>query len=234
MCNPIFLYKATFLLKHHRTNDRLHTKLHALFWITFLLFPPNRETLGGTAYLIVENAVNFLIDCPAWNETNEQFLREKGGVSSLLITHRGAMARAREIQESTKCQILIQEQEAYLLPGLEVTSFQSDFLTPFGKAIWTPGHSPGHACFYYDLKGGVLFSGRHLLPNPQGEVMPLRTAKTFHWTRQLKSVQSLLDLFSPTTLQFICPGANIGFLRGRGFVDMAYEGLAALDLTAIS
>ena len=193
-------------------------------------FPPNRETLGGTAYLIVENAGNLLIDCPAWNETNEQFLREKGGVSSLLITHRGAIGQARSIQESTGCKILIQEQEAYLLPGLDVTSFPDDLLTPFGTAIWTPGHSPGSACFYYHLNGGVLFSGRHLLPNPQGEVMPLRTAKTFHWTRQIKSVQNLLERFSPTTLQFICPGANIGFLRGRGFVDEAYKRLAALDL----
>lgn len=112
-------------------------------------FPPNRETLGGTAYLIVENAGNFLIDCPAWNETNEQFLQEKGGVSSLLITHRGAIGRAREIQENTGCKILIQEQEAYLLPGLDVTSFPDALLTPFGRAIWTPGHSPGSACFYY-------------------------------------------------------------------------------------
>ncbi|MGB5960196.1 MAG: MBL fold metallo-hydrolase [Coleofasciculaceae cyanobacterium] len=197
-------------------------------------FAPNRETLGGTAYLIVENAGNFLIDCPAWNETNEQFLREKGGVSSLLITHRGAIGRAREIQESTGCKIFIQEQEAYLLPGLDVTSFQDDLLTPLGRAIWTPGHSPGSACFYYEQLGGVLFSGRHLLPNPQGEVMPLRTAKTFHLPRQIKSVQKLLEDFSPTTLQFICPGANIGFLRGRGFVDEAYKRLAALDLAAMS
>lgn len=197
-------------------------------------FAPNRETLGGTAYLIVENTVNFLIDCPAWNETNEQFLREKGGVSALLITHRGAIGRARSIQESTGCKILIQEQEAYLLPGLDVTCFQDELLTPLGRAIWTPGHSPGHACFYYHSGGGVLFSGRHLLPNPQGEVMPLRTAKTFHWTRQLKSVQSLLKGFTPTTLQFICPGANLGFLRGRGFVDEAYKRLATLDLAALS
>jgi len=195
-------------------------------------FPPNRETLGGTAYLIVENAVNFLIDCPAWNDTNEQFLRDKGGVSFLLITHRGAMARAREIQESTGCKILIQEQEAYLLPGLDVTGFQYDILTPCGVAIWTPGHSPGSSCLYYNGLGGVLFSGRHLLPNPKGELAPLRTSKTFHWQRQIQSVQSLIDRFTPTTLQFICPGANTGFLRGRGVVDRAYERLAALDLKA--
>ena len=31
------------------------------------------------------------------------------------------------------------------------------------EVIWTPGHSPGHCCFYW-RRGGVLFSGDHLLP----------------------------------------------------------------------
>lgn len=199
-------------------------------------FPPNRETLGGTAYLIVENTANILIDCPLWNPTNEQFLREQGGVSILFLTHRGGMSRVREIQEATGCRIIIQEQEAYLLPGLGIntTSFQQDFIvTPNCHAIWTPGHSPGAACLYYNhiSSGGVLFSGRHLLPNPQGEIMPQRTSKTFHWHRQIRSVKSLLESFTPTTLKFICPGANTGFLRGKGVIEQAYQKLSALDLT---
>jgi glyoxylase-like metal-dependent hydrolase (beta-lactamase superfamily II) len=197
---------------------------------TIFAFPPNRDTLGGTAYLIVENAANVLIDCPAWNETNENFLREQGGVSSLFLTHRGGISKAREIQDSMGCKILIQEQEAYLLPGLDTTPFQYEFiLTPSCCGIWTPGHSPGSSCLYYNNLGGVLFSGRHLLPNPQGELMPLRTSKTFHWPRQLRSVQSLCDRFTSTTLQYICPGANTGFLRGKGVIDQAYQRLSALE-----
>jgi glyoxylase-like metal-dependent hydrolase (beta-lactamase superfamily II) len=197
---------------------------------TIFAFPPNRDTLGGTAYLIVENAANVLIDCPAWNETNENFLREQGGVSSLFLTHRGGISKAREIQDSMGCKILIQEQEAYLLPGLDTTPFQYEFiLTPSCCGIWTPGHSPGSSCLYYNNLGGVLFSGRHLLPNPQGELMPLRTSKTFHWPRQLRSVQSLRDRFTSTTLQYICPGANTGFLRGKGVIDQAYQRLSALE-----
>ncbi len=197
---------------------------------TIFAFPPNRDTLGGTAYLIVENAANVLIDCPAWNETNENFLREQGGVSSLFLTHRGGISKAREIQDSMGCKILIQEQEAYLLPGLDTTSFQYEFiLTPSCCGIWTPGHSPGASCLYYNNLGGVLFSGRHLLPNPQGELMPQRTSKTFHWPRQLRSVQSLRDRFTSRTLQYICPGANIGFLRGKGFIEQAYQRLSALE-----
>jgi glyoxylase-like metal-dependent hydrolase (beta-lactamase superfamily II) len=194
-------------------------------------FPPNRETLGGTAYLIVENNANLLVDCPAWDETNQQFLQDMGGVRWLFITHRGAIAKVKEIQLATQCEIVIQEQIAYLLPGLTVTAFGSDRpLNSLYHGIWTPGHCPGSACLYYPPHGGVLFSGRHLLPNPQGNPAPLRTKKTFHWLRQIRSTTVLLERFSPDTLAYICPGANTGFLRGKRAIENAYQGLSQLDL----
>ena len=197
-------------------------------------FPPNRDTLGGTAYLIVENEGNILLDCPAWDEANQNFLRSLGGVRSLFITHRGGIGKTRQIQQTFECGVLIQEQEAYLLPGLRVTTFGHEFdLSPSAEAIWTPGHSPGSSCLYYVGEGGVLFSGRHLLPNQLGEPIPLRTAKTFHWPRQLKSVQLLLDRFTPETLEYICPGANTGFLRGRRAINQAYQQVASLNLAAL-
>lgn len=197
-------------------------------------FSPNRDTLGGTAYLIVENEGNILLDIPAWDETNQNFLRSSGGVRWLVITHRGGIGKTREIQETLGCEVLIQEQEAYLLPGLRVTTFQHEFpLDPHKQVIWTPGHSPGSSCLYYSGEGGVLFSGRHLLPNQLGEPVPLRTTKTFHWPRQIKSLQSLLDRFGPETLQYICPGANTGFLRGKGVINQAYQRLASLELAAL-
>jgi glyoxylase-like metal-dependent hydrolase (beta-lactamase superfamily II) len=195
-------------------------------------FPPNRDTLGATAYLIVENEANILIDCPAWNESNQQFLQQQGPVKWLFLTHRGGIGKVQEIQQTLNCEILIQEQEAYLLPGLRVTSFQQAFtLNPHTQVIWTPGHSPGSACLYHS-PSGVLFSGRHLLPNLQGEPVPLRTAKTFHWPRQIRSVQLLMDQFTPETLNFICPGANTGFLRGKRTIDQAYQRLAQLNLAS--
>jgi glyoxylase-like metal-dependent hydrolase (beta-lactamase superfamily II) len=232
---PDFPQKGNFIPPQSSPSNRRTAALKSprLILDNIFAFPPNRDTLGGTAYLIVENADNLLIDCPLWNETNQQFLREQGGVSFLFLTHRGGLSRAREIQDTLGCKILIQEQEAYLLPGLDITPFQHEFiLTPDCHAIWTPGHSPGSSCLYYNSCGGVLFSGRHLLANPQGELMPLRTSKTFHWPRQLQSVQSLCDRFTATSLEFICPGANIGFLRGKGVIDRAYQRLSQLDLTA--
>jgi glyoxylase-like metal-dependent hydrolase (beta-lactamase superfamily II) len=188
-------------------------------------FPPNRDTLGATAYFIVEEA-NILVDCPAWNSTNQDFLARQGGVQWLVLTHRGGIGQAREIQQAFDCPILIQEQEAYLLPGLTVTSFQQTFtLTPQSRIFWTPGHSPGASCLYYADLGGVLFTGRHILPNPQGQLTPIKTPKTFHWPRQVKNVQTLLSQFTPATLDVICPGANVGFLRGRLPIHRGYEEL---------
>ena len=195
-------------------------------------FPPNRETLGGTSYLIVENDGNILVDCPTWTDHTKLFIEERGGVDWLVLTHRQGMSKhVRQIQQELGCQIAIQEQEAYLLPNVALTSFGDDLdLTPNCKLLWTPGFSPGSACLYYQSWGGVLFTGRHILPNQQGQPVPLRTAKTFHWPRQIASLQKLLEQFTPDTLHLICPGANSGFLRRQGVIEAAYTSLCQLDL----
>lgn len=278
-------------------------------------FPPNRDTLGGTAYFIVGNSINpadsadhnglpanssnssvpsahqptgfkqptddptqsvdgltnptdpsdhqpahrlpgnILIDCPPWHEETADFLAQHGGVRWWIFTHRSsfgplqtvrALHRAFSTPATTleegepaaqsaaaRCELVVQEQEAYLLPNLPVTTFREEVtLSPELRVIWTPGHTPGSACVWLDRAGGILFSGRHLLPTPQGELMPLKTAKTFHWFRQLRSVQALIDRFSPARLAHCCPGASVGFLRGALSVDRAYERLTTLNLAA--
>lgn len=203
---------------------------------TVFAFPPNRDTLGGTAYLILEKdetgqATNLLIDPPAWDAATQAFLAQQGGVQWLLITHRGALGKAHTLQAELGCQLVIQEQEAYLLPNATVTPFGKEYLfSPRCRALWTPGHSPGSACLYYQAYGGVLFTGRHLLPDAQGQPVPLRFSKTFHWPRQLQQVERLRTEFSADTLAFLCPGANTGFLRGARSISQAYCHLQALDL----
>ncbi|NJR40415.1 MAG: MBL fold metallo-hydrolase [Leptolyngbyaceae cyanobacterium CSU_1_4] len=208
------------------------SKLPRPVFNTVYAFPPNRDTLGGTAYLLLEETGNLLIDCPAWDEGNTEFLKRQG-VRWLLLTHRGGMGKVKDIQQALNCEVVIQEQEAYLLPGLTLTPFEQEFrFSPHCQAIWTSGHSPGSACLYCDYEGGILFTGRHLLPNQQGEPVPLRISKTFHWKRQIESARALGDRFSAATLSHICPGANTGFLRGQRSIDRAYERLAAIDWQA--
>jgi glyoxylase-like metal-dependent hydrolase (beta-lactamase superfamily II) len=185
-------------------------------------FPPNRDTLGGTAYTIVTPDGNILIDSPAWHDVNRQFVAERGGIKWLVITHRGGIGQATTIATELGCEVIIQEQEAYLLPELKVTTFQHKFsINDSIHAIWTPGHSPGSACVYYADAGGVLFTGRHLLPDGSGAAVPLRTPKTFHWLRQLRSVDAIWQQFpARQPLRHLCPGANTGLLRGKGSITV--------------
>lgn len=200
-------------------------------------FPPNRETLGGTAYLLDHPDGSILIDTPAWTAENQQFLANLAHpVKWLFLTQRGGIGQQLlALQQTLQCAVLIQEQEAYLIPEVASTTFHQTFdLTPTIAAIWTPGHSPGASCLYSPSHGGILFSGRHLLPDRQGRPVPLRTAKTFHWPRQLRSIAALRDRFRTTPLQYICPGASIGWLRGALAIDNANRQLRELDLAQLA
>jgi len=203
---------------------------------TIFAFPPNRDTMGGTAYFVKDTSDdgspgNILVDSPVWDEATQTFLAQQGGVRWLFITHRANLGKAAAIHQSTGCKVVIQEQEAYLLPSTPKTPFQQNFrFSSRSEAFWTPGYSPGAACLYHSDHGGILFTGRHLLPNQEGQPLPLRFSKTFHWPRQLRSVQMLQGRFSEQSLTYLCPGANTGFLRGKLTIDDAYRRLQQLNV----
>ncbi|BAQ64727.1 MBL fold metallo-hydrolase [Geminocystis sp. NIES-3709] len=213
--------------KPPETNQRSNIyKSPKLILDNIFAFSPNRDTLGGTSYLLIHPKGNILIDCPSWHEVNRDFCLENGGVKYLFFTHRDGISKyVRSIQNDLHCDLLIQEQEGYLLPNLNPITFSQNYLIYDDcELIWTSGYSPGSSCLYYGGYGGVLFSGRHLLPTKEG-ITALKLKKTFHWRRQLRSVNLLLDRFSENTLNYICPGANTGYLRGKGFIDRAYSSL---------
>ena len=187
------------------------------------IFPPNRETLGGSSYFILQKNGNILVDCPGWSDSHKSsfksFFQQQGGVRWLFLTHRDGMSQVRQLQSELNCEVVVQEQEAYLLPDVSVNSFTKEIQLGDAIAIWTCGYSPGSSCLYVPFHGGILFSGRHLLVDANGQLSPLPSRKTFHWRRQLRNVEQLKQRFSPDNLSYICPGANVGFLRGKGVVE---------------
>ena len=184
-------------------------------------FPPNRDILGGTAYFITTTEGNILVDCPSYHENNIHFCQARGGVKYLFVTNRDGISKhVSKFKADFNCQLIIQEQEVYLLPNLEALCFENEYdLNDSCRLIWTSGYSPGSSCLYYRHHGGVLFSGRHLLPIKGGKVTPLKFKKTFHWRRQKLNAQRMCDRTLMEPITYTCPGANTGYLRGKGFAE---------------
>jgi len=83
------------------------------------------------------------------------------GLRWLFLTHRGGIGKARN-SGTFGCELLIQEQEAYLLPG-KVTTFEQEFLSALSQVIWTQAILLALPAFITPVRE-VLFS---LSPAPE-------------------------------------------------------------------
>jgi len=202
------------------------------------LFAPNRRSQGGSSWLLHGDArcgqPDLLVDAPGFSEANLAVLDQRraavgadGGL--IVLTSREGHGELRRWQQRLGWRVLVQEQEAYLLPGVER-------LEPFGEGcepapdvrlLWTPGPTPG-ACVLHVQRPGLdgLFCGRLLVPLEPGVLAPLRTARTFHWLRQLASVERLRAWLPQGSPAWIATGAGLGALRGEPLVR---EGSACLQ-----
>jgi glyoxylase-like metal-dependent hydrolase (beta-lactamase superfamily II) len=201
------------------------------------VFAPSRDSFGGTAWLLaLPGRPPLLIDCPGWTAANLAFLRGEtpdsplAGEGTLLLTGREGHGRCRRWQEALGWPVLVQEQEAYLLPGVARLSRFGEELAPAAglRLLWTPGPSPG-ACVAHVVEGDLdlLFCGRLLVPTAPGAAAPLRTPRTFHWPRQLRSLERLRAWLPPASPQWIASGAALGALRGERLIPGGREVLEA-------
>ncbi len=207
------------------------------------LFAPNRDTQGGSAWLLESTEQDVLIDCPALTEANLAFLAERprsrqadGGW--IVLTGRQGHGRCARLRQVLDWPVVVQEQEAYLLPGLPArqTFATSLTLTAELRLFWTPGPSPG-ACVLHAggagselAAGDGLFCGRLLVPVAAGALAPLRRRDTFHWPRQLRSLERLRAWLPADSPGWIASGAGLGALRGDRIVTGGAALLAALNL----
>jgi glyoxylase-like metal-dependent hydrolase (beta-lactamase superfamily II) len=216
-------------------------------------FAPNSDTGGGSSWLLESGAGPLLIDAPALSQANLDFLEGKirrlgegsGGdqphtTGWILFTGRAGHGRARHWQRWLGWPVLVQEQEAYLLPGVErVATFSETHQLAEGvRLLWTPGPSPG-ACVIHVSNGlwgnaDLLCCGRLLVPVACRALAPLRRRGTFHWPRQLRSVKRLREWLMGEGPEWIATGAPTGGLRGQPLVGNGVRLLAELDLDALA
>jgi glyoxylase-like metal-dependent hydrolase (beta-lactamase superfamily II) len=212
------------------------------------LFPPNRDSQGGSSWWLESEHLDLLIDCPSLTEANLHFLAERaqrrpsggdGPGAWIVLTGRDGHGRCRRLQQALGWPVMVQEQEAYLLPGvngLEVFG-EEHCLREGVRLLWTPGPSPG-ACVLHvagSSTGGRdgLFCGRLLLPVEPGRLAPLRSRRCFHWPRQLRSLAKLRTWLPEGSPDWIATSAPLGALRGEKLVREGAHLLAGLDLEAL-
>jgi len=201
------------------------------------LFAPNRDTQGGSAWWLAPSAADgcgVLIDCPAFNDASLAFLQQQPA-GRIVLTGREGHGRLRRFQEALGWPVHVQEQEAYLLPGAQqlIGFAEQAELAPGLRLLWTPGPSPGTAVLLAE-QPGVLFCGRLLSPLAPGQAGPLRTRRSFHWQRWLRSLEHLRSWLPPQQPQWLASGAGLGALRGEALVPSARALLDQLDLVALA
>jgi glyoxylase-like metal-dependent hydrolase (beta-lactamase superfamily II) len=200
------------------------------------LFAPNRDSRGGSSWLLARPEGDLLIDCPGLTRANLAFLGQRRG-GTIVLTGRDGHGRCRRIQEACPWPVVVQEQEAYLLPEVrELVLFGSEhWLAPGLGLLWTPGPSPGSCVLHARGSwGDLLFCGRLLLPLRPAALAPLRTPGCFHWPRQLASLGKLRDWLPAGSPATIACGGALGALQGDVLVDNGAALLAALDLVGLA
>lgn len=223
------------------TSGRPPQAVRADLW----LFAPNRDSQGGSSWWLQrplpDGACGVLIDCPALSEANLSFLRQRGP-GWIVLTGREGHGRCRRLQEALGWPVWVQEQEAYLLPGLQrLHTFAAELEPAPGlRLLWTPGPSPGasvvlaEAVDPADPAEDLLFCGRLLSPLAPGQAGPLRTSRSFHWRRWLLSLERLQAWLPPGSPGWLASGAGLGALRGAKLIPEAHRRIAALDLAALA
>lgn len=208
------------------------------------LFAPNRDTQGGSAWLLETRSFDLLVDAPGLGEANLAFLgerdRRRRGMGCdppgwIVLLGREGHGRCRRLQEALGWPVLVQEQEAYLLPdvrGLRTFAEETD-LAAGVRLLWTPGPSPGSCVLHVReaSRQGIdgLFCGRLLVPLAPGRLAPLRSRRCFHWPRQLRSLSRLRGWLPAASPDWIASGAGLGALRGEKLVHGGASLLAELD-----
>lgn len=238
-----FLTSSSALFTPSPDPGRPPRQLHEGLW----LFAPNRHTQGGSSWLVQGDAgrgePDVLVDAPALTAANRDWLARRraavgidGGL--IVLTSREGHGQIRQLQELLGWPVLVQEQEAYLLPGLQrLHRFGAEHaLTPQARLLWTPGPSPG-ACVLLagadDPRGSLLFCGRLLSPLAPGLAGPLRTSRSFHWGRWLRSLERLRAWLPAEAPGWLASGAGLGALRGEKLVPAGRSVIDGLDLKAL-
>jgi len=127
----------------------------------FLIDRYSLKSFGNSGYLILHEKGNILVDAPELQMKDEEFIKSKGGIALIFITHIRAFGDACNIKTKFNSRIVMHAEDAKLVKGCKPdTLFESEQqLYDDILLIPTPGYSPGSSCLLLRKGKGVLFCG---------------------------------------------------------------------------
>ncbi len=178
------------------------------------IFPPDADQEGkiNTCWWLDFKTEPVLIDCPTFNAKNIEQLKKlaAGRRARIVLTSRFAHQKVASFQSELDWPVILQEQEAYLLPQVKNKKvFGEEYsLDPYLKLLWTPGPTPGSCVLHSQHHLNVLFCGRLLIPVAKNKLAPVRSKMTFHWSFQKKSLLKLRKWIPSNALPSLACAVN--------------------------
>jgi glyoxylase-like metal-dependent hydrolase (beta-lactamase superfamily II)/ferredoxin len=167
------------------------------------------SSFGAWSYFVERPEGNILVDSPRAAGPLLKALEERGGVSTLFLTHRDDVADHAAFRKRFGCERVMHEDDVTArtadierpLEGREPVPLAADLL-----AIPTPGHTRGHAVLLYRRK--FLFTGDHLAwSRRRGHLVAFRDANWYSWPETIRSMESLLDF----DFEWVLPGHGASY-----------------------
>lgn len=155
---------------------------------------PSALTDEASSYLLVRPEGNVLVDVPDFHPALIPQLEALGDLRYIFITHEDTIGEVELFQAHFGAEVIMHAAEAHRLPLGADRPFEASFqLFDDLTVLHTPGHTSGSSCLLWQRRGGLLFTGDHLLPVGD-TLMPVRFDWTSDWDRQLAEARGLLDL----------------------------------------
>jgi glyoxylase-like metal-dependent hydrolase (beta-lactamase superfamily II)/ferredoxin len=167
------------------------------------------SSFGAWSYFVERHEGNVLVDSPRAAGPLLKALEERGGVSTLFLTHRDDVADHAAFRKRFGCERVMHEDDVTArtadierrIHGREPVSLADDLLV-----IPTPGHTRGHAVLLYRRK--FLFTGDHLAWSRRcGHLVAFRDANWYSWPETIRSMERLLDF----DFEWVLPGHGASY-----------------------
>lgn len=171
------------------------------------------SSFGATSYLVERETGNLLIDAPRFVRPLADRIEARGGIASVLLTHRDDVADADRWAARFGARVWIHRDDAgaapfadHLIEGTEPVEVE-----PGVVAVPVPGHTRGSVIYVVDRTWA--FTGDSLAwSHDRGDLIAFRSACWFSWPEQLRSLARLAEVVD---FAWVLPGhgARVGLDR---------------------